>query len=143
MQCIGGIAIYGWFHDQPTWLFPWLGYCLVPVVTAGILLMYLPGSWAWVAFLPYVILAFMLLGFIGKQMIKKDWLLVSLTILPVPIVIGWLLLRLSQTVFLLLLTRGWSEAVFRWIYRMLSRDADMPASLLFFHAVFSQGIRAG
>lgn len=105
--------------------------------------MYLPGSWAWVAFLPYVILAFMLLGFIGKQMIKKDWLLVSLTILPVPIVIGWLLLRLSQTVFLLLLTRGWSEAVFRWIYRMLSRDADMPASLLFFHAVFSQGIRAG
>ncbi|HAV10027.1 MAG TPA: hypothetical protein DCX22_00160 [Dehalococcoidia bacterium] len=88
---VGGIALYGWFHDQPTWLFPWLGYCLVPVVVAGILLTYLPGSWAWVALLPYVIVSFLLLGFIGKQTIRKDWLLLSLTMLPVPIVIGWLL----------------------------------------------------
>ena len=88
---ITAVAIYGWFHEQPPWLFPWLGYCLVPVVIAGILLMYLPGSWAWIAFIPYAMLALWLLAVVAKQTVKKDWLLLSLTLLPVPIVVAWLL----------------------------------------------------
>jgi hypothetical protein len=34
-----GIAIYGWHRGKPIWLFPWLGYYLMPVVITGILLL--------------------------------------------------------------------------------------------------------
>jgi len=94
---IGGIALYGWFHNQPTWFFPWLGYCLLPVIVAGVLLTYLPGYWVWLSLSPYVILSLLLIGYIGKQTIMKDWMLLSLTMIPVPIIIAWLLSIYFQT----------------------------------------------
>jgi len=82
-------AIYGWWHGRPTWLFPWMGYSLLPVVMAGILLLYLPRGWSWVAILVYIPLALCLLCFITVQTIKRDWLYSSLMLLPVPIIVGW------------------------------------------------------
>src|SRR4030042_1474619 len=37
---IAGSVIYGWCRGKPAWLFPWLGYCLIPVMAGGILLIY-------------------------------------------------------------------------------------------------------
>ncbi len=82
-------VIYGWCHGKPTWLFPWLGYLLVPVVVAGVLLIYLPGDWTWFAILAYVPIALFLLISVILQTLKRDWLFVSLMLLPVPIVLGW------------------------------------------------------
>ncbi len=39
--------VYGWRHGKPAWLFPWLSYSLLPVVVAGLLLLYLPQEWSW------------------------------------------------------------------------------------------------
>jgi len=85
------MAIYGWWHGKPAWLFPWLGYSLLPVVVAGLLLLYLPKGWSWVAILLYIPLALCLLYRITVQTIKRDWLYSSLMLFPAPIILGWLL----------------------------------------------------
>ena len=50
-------AIYGWWHSKPTWLFPWLGYSLLPFLDClGTLLLWARVSRApsefFVSFLP-------------------------------------------------------------------------------------------
>ena len=82
-------AVYGWWHGKPTWLFPWLGYSLLPVIAAGLLLIYLPRGWSWLAILFYLPLALWLFYRVIGQTIKKDWLYISLMLLPMPIIIGW------------------------------------------------------
>ncbi len=84
-------VIYGWCRGKPAWLFPWLGYCLIPVVTVGILLIYLPGGWTWLAATAYVPLALIAVVSVTRQTVKRDWLFASLMLLPIPIVLGWIL----------------------------------------------------
>lgn len=85
------MAVYGWWHGKPAWLFPWLGYSLLPVVACGIPLLYLPRGWSWLAIILYVPLALWLVYSITVQTIRRDWLYGSLMLLPVPILIGWFL----------------------------------------------------
>ncbi len=84
-------VIYGWYHGKPIWLFPWLGYCLLPVIAFGILLIYLPGAWAWLASAAYFPLIMLIIYSVTKQIIRRDWLFASLMLLPIPIVLGWIL----------------------------------------------------
>ncbi len=84
-------VIYGWCHGKPVWLFPWLGYSLVPVAVAGLFLLYLPRSWSWLAILVYIPLALWLVYSVTIQTIKRDWLFSALMLLPLPVVIGWFL----------------------------------------------------
>jgi MFS family permease len=85
------MAVYGWWRGKPAWIFPWLGYSLLPVVAAGLLLLYLPAGWAWLAVLFYIPLALWLLYAVMLRTIRKDWLYTSLMLLPVPTIIGWFL----------------------------------------------------
>ena len=82
-------AIYGWCHGKPTWLFPWLGYSLLPAVVAGLFLLYLPQGWAWLAILIYIPIALRLIYVVTIQTIRRDWLYSSLMFFQVPIIIGW------------------------------------------------------
>jgi len=91
LTAVVSMVAYGWWHGKPTWLFPWLGYALVPVVAAGLLLLYLPKEWSWLAILLYIPLALWLLYSITVQTIRKDWLYSSLMLLPLPTTIGWFL----------------------------------------------------
>ena len=84
-------AIYGWWHGKPSWLFPWLGYSLVPVVGAGLLLLYLPRGWSWLAIVVYIPLALLFIFSIIIQTTKRDWLHSSLMLFPAPIIVGWFL----------------------------------------------------
>ncbi len=82
-------VIYGWWHGKPSWLFPWLGYSLLPVTVAGLLLLYLPRGWSWLAVLFYIALAVSLVYVITVQTVRGDWLYSSLMLLPMPIIVGW------------------------------------------------------
>jgi hypothetical protein len=84
-------VLYGWFHGKPAWLFPWLGYCLLPVIAIGILLIYLPGGWAWLAASAYIPLALIIIFSVTKKITRKDWVFASLMLLPIPIMLGWIL----------------------------------------------------
>jgi len=95
-------AFYGWWRGKPVWLFPWLGYSLLPVVVAGLLLLYLPKGWSWLAIGVYVPLALWLVSFVAVQTIKRDWLHSALMLLPVPIIIGWFLAVEQEGKFLTL-----------------------------------------
>ena len=95
-----GIAIYGWHQDKPIWLFPWLGYYLLPVIVTGILLISLPLAWIWVGALIYTPLALFALVYIVKQTANRDWLYVSLMFAPLPVIFSWLLTLSPKNGFL-------------------------------------------
>ena len=86
-----GTTAYGCWRGKPTWVFSWLGYSLLPVLVAGILLLYLPKGWSLLVLPLYFLLALWWLGYIVVQTVKRDWLFTSLTLLPIPIIIGWFL----------------------------------------------------
>lgn len=96
LTLIFGAAIYVWWQERPTWFFSWLGYSLLPVILAGLLLFYLPRGWSWIAILFYVPLAAVLIYHITVQTIRRDWLYSSLMLLPVPIVIAWFVIVGSE-----------------------------------------------
>lgn len=82
-------TVYGWWRGKTTWIFPWLGYSLLPVIVAGLSLLYLPRTLTWVAFIVYIPLALWLILRVVRQTIKKDWIHLSLMLLPMPVIIGW------------------------------------------------------
>jgi hypothetical protein len=86
-----GTTAWGWWHHKSTWLFPWLGYSLLPVIAAGLSLLYLPRTLAWLAIIVYIPLAFWLMYRIISRTIQKDWIYLSLMLLPMPIIISWFL----------------------------------------------------
>jgi hypothetical protein len=95
-----GIAIYGWRQSKSIWLFPWSGYYLLPVILAGILLISLPQSWAWVAALMYIPLALFVFVYIVKQTADRDRLYISLMLAPLLVIFSWLLALSSKGGFL-------------------------------------------
>jgi hypothetical protein len=100
--CVG---VYGWRRNKPTWLFPWLGYALVPFLVVSFILLILliqalpflpiknfaPSWWVWIAAAVYLPVALWLFISIAVQAVRRDWLLASLMALPIPAVAGWLL----------------------------------------------------
>ena len=86
---IVGIAIYGWHRGKPIWIFPWLGYYLMPVVVTGILLLSLPQGWGWIAALIYIPLALFVFIHIVRQTARRDWLYASLMLAPMLVTLTW------------------------------------------------------
>ena len=86
-----GTSIYGWWHGKPAWVFPWLGYSLVPVAALGLILPYLPREWSLLTIPFYFLLTLWWMFCLVIQTTKRDWLLSSLMLLPLPIIIGWFL----------------------------------------------------
>jgi hypothetical protein len=89
LTLIFGVAIYGWWQKRPNWFFSWMGYLLLPVLLAGLLLFYLPRGWAWVAIIFYIPVTAFLVYHVTVQTIRRDWLYSSLMMLPLPIVVAW------------------------------------------------------
>jgi hypothetical protein len=84
-----GMAFYGWGHGKPAWVFPWLGYSLLPVIAVGLLLLHIPSKWSFLGLIIYFPLAGWWLLRIVIQTTKKDWLLSTMMLLPLPVIIGW------------------------------------------------------
>ncbi len=84
-------ATYGWMHGRPRWAFTWFGYMLVPVVAAGILLLYLPRMWSLIGIVVYFSLALWWLFRVVVETTRRDWILVSLSLVQLPVIAGWLM----------------------------------------------------
>ncbi len=93
-----GVAAYGWRREKPTWFFTWLGYALTPLLVVGLLLVdralsapALGGSWWWwwTCTGVYFWVVAVACGIILAHCWKRDWLLGSLSVLPVLAVVGW------------------------------------------------------
>ena len=99
LLCTAGVTIYGWQHNKPTWLFTWLGYTLIPLLVVGSFLVEYGLSlnsfgsswWVWLLCGIYFPVILWLFVHIVIQVLKRDWLLGSLMMLPLPAVVGWLM----------------------------------------------------
>jgi hypothetical protein len=88
------VTIYEWRRGKPAWLYPWLGYCLAMVLVLALVLWQIisvPSPWLWLLLLAYIPFALWLLASMVLRAVRRDWLLASLMMLPLPIAIGWLL----------------------------------------------------
>jgi len=85
------VTAYAKSRRRPVWFFPWLGYSLLPVVVAGLFLLYLPKGWSWLAILVYLTLALWWVVSITVKTLRRDWLYAALMLMPIPIIIGWFL----------------------------------------------------
>jgi len=83
------VSIYGWWHGKPNWLFPWLGYWLLPLLGIGFFLLVVP-PWGYFGLLAYIPLAWKLFSAITLQAMRRDWLYATLTLLPFPVLSAWL-----------------------------------------------------
>jgi hypothetical protein len=82
-------AAYGWMHGRPHWAFSWFGYMLVPVVTAGVLLLYLPRLWSLISLVVYFSLTLWWLFRVVVQTTRRDWIFISLSLVQLPVIAGW------------------------------------------------------
>jgi hypothetical protein len=94
------MALYGWLRGKPVWLFPWRGYYFLPVLVTGVLLLYLPTGWSWVAIIIYLPLVSVLVWSVTVNTVRRDWMYSGLMMLPVPIVTGWFLAAGKEGEFL-------------------------------------------
>lgn len=100
------ISVLGWRAGRPTWTFPWLGYVLmVPLISWG-LAMSAVGYGAWgiittgslpfgiplyLGSLLYIGVSLWIVIRIVSRVARKDWLMASLTVLPIPFLAYWFL----------------------------------------------------
>lgn len=98
------ISFVGWRMGKPTWTYPWLGYCLVPPIISWGLAMSAVAYGAWSIIvrgylplsIPIYIASFLYFAFslwavirIVSQVSRRDWVMGSLTVLPVPFLAYW------------------------------------------------------
>lgn len=105
------ISVLGWRAGRPTWTFPWLGYCiLIPLISWG-LAMSAVGYGAWgvltrgslpldipiyIVSLAYISLSMWIVIRIVSRVARNDWLMASLTVLPIPFLAYWFLYFYNQ-----------------------------------------------
>jgi hypothetical protein len=99
-----GVTLIGWWHGKPSWLYSWIGYSLWPLLAAGLLSRGTLGQalsfvlWGQGSFpgwtLPLVVLFILsawLIIWTTIRVVKRDWVLASLMLLPLPILASWLI----------------------------------------------------
>lgn len=105
------ISVLGWRAGRPTWTFPWLGYCiLIPLISWG-LAMSAVGYGAWgvltrgslpldipiyIVSLAYISISMWVVIRIVSRVARNDWLMASLTVLPIPFLAYWFLYFYNQ-----------------------------------------------
>lgn len=83
---------YGWRRNKPIWLYPWMGYSVLGCVLILLLIgqtISFSSPWYWLLLsllLPFVL---WFAGFIIIYTLRRDWLLASLMILPLPVALAW------------------------------------------------------
>lgn len=105
---IAGVTLWGWWQGKPDWLFPWVGYSLLPLLIGGyvafrtvlqIVFSFLAGIFSLadigvlLAVAIYLSLACWVVVSTSVKVVRRDWILASLMLLPLPVMGAWLLTR--------------------------------------------------
>ena len=104
---IVGVTLYGWWVGKPAWLYSWVGYSLVPLFIAGYLAVpslgqilsfiflkdgSLPNWGTILIIMIYFPLALWIVVSTSIRVVRRDWILASLMLFPLPILATWLAL---------------------------------------------------
>ncbi|PZC47016.1 MAG: hypothetical protein C1O27_001632 [Chloroflexi bacterium] len=100
------VSLQGWRRTKSMWLYPWLSYTLAIPILSSLAAMgaVAYGVWSLVQNghaplgIPYYILfglyapfALYITASMASKVVRRDWLLASLTATPLPVLMGWLL----------------------------------------------------
>lgn len=90
------VSLLAWSRDKPLWVFPWLGYTLLPLIGFCLFLPFYP-PWSYLALAFYIFFGFRFLLYPTLvKAVERDWLYGTLMLLPYPLLFGWFLaLRLE------------------------------------------------
>jgi len=116
LGAITAVTWYGWHKGSPSkWLYSWLGYVIVAPVVSFLIAIHAIGYGAWVmltgkglpVFDPMIILLICCAPFamysllkLAREMVRRDWLLVSFAALPVPVFASWVLFFHSYEIYM-------------------------------------------
>lgn len=140
---IVGVTLYEWWHGKSSWLYPWVGYSLSLLLIVGYASRHIfmeatssilwrqgtfPSVWVLMLISALCLFAIWIIVRTTVRVARRDWILASLMLVPLPIIGGWLLnlervgglfqgsskaLHLSDTsMALALITLGLTSAVF-------------------------------
>ncbi|MGD0765936.1 MAG: hypothetical protein ABR978_06480 [Dehalococcoidia bacterium] len=101
---IAAVTVSAWWNGRPSWLYPWIGYSLSVLLVGGwvsrpvlghFLAFLLDGGSAPNLALVLLVLTFSVLSasviaVTTVRVARRDWLLASLMLVPLPLVGGWL-----------------------------------------------------
>lgn len=137
------VTLCGWQRGRPNWLYPWIGYCFSPFVatifysrefvydsTVELILgSGLSPAHVWLlVFLGLYGLFIWLVVFSVVRVVKRDWLLVSFMLLPLPVLGVWIaeVARIGARFY------GTDPAAYQWDHSMFAAFALLGlASVLF------------
>ncbi len=100
------MTLVGWWRGKPHWMYPWAGFSLLIPMVTGIIaisaaskdgLAYLDGqemklpAWVLLGLLAYIPFSLWMLLSVMLKVIRFDWLMASLMLLPFPILVRWML----------------------------------------------------
>jgi hypothetical protein len=100
------VTLYAWWHGKPSWLYPWVGYSLLPLLIGGYasrpilgqaasFLLWgdgtFPSIWALLLISALCVFSIWVIVRTTVRVVRRDWILASLMLVPLPIVGGWLL----------------------------------------------------
>lgn len=103
---IVGVTLYGWWHGKPSWLYPWVGYSLGLLLIGGYVFRHtlvqaasfllwrsetFPSIWTLLLVSALCLSSFCIIVRTTIRVSRRDWILASLMLVPLPIVGGWLL----------------------------------------------------
>ena len=145
LAVIIGATLLGWWRGKPNWLYSWIGYSLLPLLFAGYagrhiliraVVSLVTGTgglalwWPLLLLTPFILLALWIILSTAARVVRRDWILASLVIVPLPIMGIWL--SHVDQVGDLFRNPGW--AMHRW-------DAIMAAVFFVLGGSFSVSIR--
>jgi len=98
------VTLFGWWHGKPNWLYSWVGYSLSPLLIAGYASVStikqavtfpfgggpLPSVWAILAVCALFAFSLFIIIKTTNRVIKRDWILASMMLVPLPIIGSWL-----------------------------------------------------
>jgi len=128
---IVGVTLFGWWHGKPCWLYPWIGYSLLPLLLGGFasraalgqaasFLLWghgsLPSIWILLLIATLIVFSVWVIVRTTVRVVKRDWILASLMLVSLPVVGSWLF-NLEQVGGLF---QGTGAALHQW---------DMPMAL--------------
>ena len=131
---IVGVTLFGWWHGKPNWLYSWIGYSLLPLMfigynswfiaqqTASFLIWgygTLPSIWTILLLFAFYILSLWIIVSTTIRVVKRDWILASLMLVPLPILGGWFF-NIAQVGGLF---QSSGPAIYQW-------DSAMPLVLM-------------
>lgn len=149
-------ALFGWRRGTPNWLYSWLGYAVFPLMilsyvsrepVARTVLFFIRGTgapapaWQLAALLVLYAFTVWLLVSAVLRVARRDWIFVSLMLLPLPVLAVWLVSVTQGGGHILDALRGLEARFSRWDTAMAYFCATLGVTSMLFIRIRQRAVK--